>query len=109
MQKPYIAHLLEAKKILKYITGTKDLALKYIKLIFFVLFGFSNYNYGGDKDDRKSTSSYVFSSGSGVISWSYKKQPKITLSTTKEKYRAMKVVAHNAIWLKNILKEIIFK
>jgi len=53
--------------------GTKDLALKYDKLSSFVLSGFSDSDYGGDIDDRKPTSTYVFSIGSGVMSWASKK------------------------------------
>jgi len=49
--------------------GTKDIALKYTKLPSFIILGFWNSNYGGDKDDRKSTSTFVFSIGVGVISW----------------------------------------
>ena len=68
MQKPYVEHLNAVKQILRYVAGTKDLALKYSKLPSFVLSRFSNFDYGGDRDDRKSTSAYVFNIGSSVIS-----------------------------------------
>jgi len=72
----------------------------------FVLLGFLDFDYGGDINNKKYTSTYVFNIGLGAISWSYKKQPTISLSTTKEKYRAMIVAAQDAIWLKNIMKKI---
>ena len=75
MQKPYVEHLNVIKQILRYVAGTKDLTLKYSKLTLFVLFGFTDSDYGGDRDDRKSTFAYVFSIGSGAISWAFKKQP----------------------------------
>lgn len=68
MHNPYVKHFNTAKKILRYIAGTKDLALKFSKLTFFVLFEFLDFDYGGDKDDRKSTLVYVFNIGSGAIS-----------------------------------------
>ena len=68
MQKPYVEHLNAVKKILRYVTRTKDLALKYSKLPSFFLSRFSNFDYGGDRDDRKSTFAYVFNIGSSAIS-----------------------------------------
>lgn len=51
MQKPYVEHISIAKKILRYITITKDLSLKYTKLPFFIFSGFSDSDYGGDRDE----------------------------------------------------------
>ena len=73
MQKPYIENLNAVKQILRYVAGTKDLALKYSKLPSFFLFWFIDSDYGGDRDNRKSTSTYVFSIGSSAISWASKK------------------------------------
>jgi hypothetical protein len=50
--------------------------------------GWSSSDYAGDIDDKKSTSGYVFMFSSGAISWSSKKQPILTFSTTKEGFVA---------------------
>ncbi len=42
----------------------------------------------GNVSDRRSTSGFMFSFGSGVISWSSKKQPTIALSNTEAEYRS---------------------
>ena len=73
MQKPYVEHLNAVKQILRYVVGIKDLALKYSKVPSIFLSRFSDFDYGRDRDDRKSTSAYVFSIGLGVISWASKK------------------------------------
>jgi len=62
MQKPY------AKQILRYVARNKDIALMYSKLPSFILSGFLDFDYGGDRDDRKSTFAYVFNIGSSAIS-----------------------------------------
>ena len=67
MQKLYVEHLNAVKQILRYVARIKDLVLKYSKLPSFVLSRFSNFDYRGDRYDRKSTSAYVFSIGSGAI------------------------------------------
>ena len=91
---------------MRYVAGIEDLALKYSNLPLFILSGYLDFDYGGDRDDRKSTFAYVFSIGSSAISWAFKKQPTMTLSTIEVKYQAMSIVAQKAIWLKHLLKEI---
>ena len=106
MQRPYVEHLNAIKQILRYVVGIKDLALKYSKVPLVILSGFLDFDYGGDRNDRKSTSAYVFSIDSSAISWVFKKQPIVTLSTTKVKYRAIFFTTQEAIWLSHLLKEI---
>jgi hypothetical protein len=43
-------------------------------------------DHGGDIDRRKSTSGYMVKVGSGVVGWSSKLQPVVTLSTTEAEY-----------------------
>ena len=73
IQKIYVEHLNIVKQILMYVAGIKDLALKYSKLPLFVLFRLSDYDYGGDRDDKKLSFSYMFSIGSDANSWASKK------------------------------------
>ena len=48
--------------------------------------GFTNLDWAGDPDDHKSTTGYVFSLGSGPVTWAYKKQHAIALSLAEAKY-----------------------
>ncbi|GAU15733.1 hypothetical protein TSUD_235460 [Trifolium subterraneum] len=59
-----------------------------------------------DLDDRKSTSGYVFMLGSGAISWSSKKQPIVTLSTTEAEFVAAASCACQGLWLRNVLEHL---
>ncbi|XP_031266668.1 uncharacterized protein LOC116125078 [Pistacia vera] len=52
------------------------------------LIGFTNSDYAGDLNDWKSTLRYAFMLSSWVVSWSSKKQPIITLSTTEPEFVA---------------------
>lgn len=52
------------------------------------LLGFTDSDFAGDQDDRKSTSGYAFMLGTGAISWSSKKQLIVTLSTTVAEFVA---------------------
>jgi hypothetical protein len=53
------------------------------------LVGFTDSDYVGDPNDRKSTTGYVFILGSGPVNWAYKKQQAISLSSVEEEYQAM--------------------
>ncbi|WMV45305.1 hypothetical protein MTR67_038690 [Solanum verrucosum] len=72
MECPIEMHLLVAKRILRYLQGTKDFEIFYMKGEKSDLVGFTDSDYAGDQDDRKSTSSYVFMIHAGVVSWSSK-------------------------------------
>ncbi|KAJ8767923.1 hypothetical protein K2173_020863 [Erythroxylum novogranatense] len=90
-------HLLTAKRILQCLQEWRK------------VLGFIDSDYAGDSDDRKSTSGYVFMMGIGVVSWSSKNQPIVTLSSTEAEFVAATACACQAIWLKKILKELHFK
>jgi len=49
---------------------------------------YCDVDWGGDLEDRRSTTWFVFMIGSRTISWNSKRQPTIALSTTKVEYMA---------------------
>ena len=55
-----------------------------------MLVGFSDSDWARDPDDRKYIVVYVFSLGSGPITWDCKKQQALALSSDKAEYRASK-------------------
>ncbi|KAL0398210.1 UNVERIFIED_CONTAM: Retrovirus-related Pol polyprotein from transposon RE1 [Sesamum radiatum] len=85
MENPTEMHL-GAKRILRYLQGTRDYGLFYRKGEKPTLLGFTDSDYAGDQDDRRSTSGYVFMLGTGAISWSSKKQRIVTLSSTEAEF-----------------------
>ena len=70
MEHPTETHLNAAKRIFRYLKGTADYGIWYKKDRNSSLVGFSDSDYAGDLDDRKSTSRLVFMLNSGVVSWS---------------------------------------
>ncbi|KAK2969837.1 hypothetical protein RJ640_000654 [Escallonia rubra] len=106
MERPKQDHFNVAKRILRYVRGTVDHGLFYSHSQNSRLIGYSYSNYGRDLDDRKSTSGYAFHIGSAIFSWSSKKQQIVALSTCEAEYIAAAAYTCQAIWLKNILKEL---
>jgi hypothetical protein len=70
------------------------------------LTGFSDLDWAGNPDDRRSTSGYAFHIGSGVVSWSSKKQPIVSLSSTKSEYKALTNATCEVVWLRRILTDV---
>ena len=82
MERPNETHWKEAKRILRYVNGTKEYGVLYSKIDNFKLIGYTDSDWDGIFDDRKSTSGHVFHLGSGAISWASKKKLIASLSTT---------------------------
>ena len=77
-----------AKRILHYLKGTIDYGLLYSSSIDFKLVGFSDSDFAGDINDRKSTTDFVFFMGDCAVTWSSNKQSIVTLSTCEVEYIA---------------------
>lgn len=67
--------------------------------------GYSDSDWGGSPDDRRSTSGWVFMLGSGAIAWSSKKQPITALSSTEAEYISVTSAACEAVWLRRLLQD----
>ena len=95
MESPKESHWQVVKRILRYVSGTKDIGIMYSNLDTFKLIGYSDSDNGGNTNDRKSTSRYTFHFGTGVVSWDLKKQPNVTLSSTEAEYVATSVACQS--------------
>lgn len=78
---PGIDHWKMVKKALRYTQGTKGLMLTYRRTDSLEIEEYSDADFAGDVDDRKSTSGYVFTLAGGAVSWKSSKQT-ITASST---------------------------
>eukprot|EP00253_Pinus_taeda_P015708 PITA_15708 len=69
MSAPKADHWITAKRVLRYVRGTPDYGLIYTRSSDPILNGYTDSDWAGSVDDRKSTTGYVFSLGSGVVTW----------------------------------------
>ncbi|CAA7020014.1 unnamed protein product [Microthlaspi erraticum] len=106
MQSPRKPHLEAAKKILKYVKTTLGMGLMYKYNAKVSLYGFTDADFGGDLDGRKSTSGFVFLCGDTSVSWCSKKQATVSLSTTEAEYKASTLAAQECIWLRRLLEDL---
>ncbi|WVY95960.1 hypothetical protein V8G54_028111 [Vigna mungo] len=109
MSNPKKSHMTAAKRMMRYIKGTEDLGIMFqlgqkcegLKLV-----GYSYADFGGDEDDKKSTSGSIFFIHGALVSWSSKKQNVIALSSCESEYVAGCHAVCQSIWLSEILKSL---
>jgi hypothetical protein len=70
------------------------------------LAGYSDSDWVGYRDDRRSTTGYVFGIGSKIVSWSSKKQSIVSLSSTEAEYKALCATTFEAFWLRRLLQDV---
>eukprot|EP00253_Pinus_taeda_P033858 PITA_33858 len=109
MQTPRESNWKSAKRILHYVRGTVQFGIHYSAEESPLLVGFTDSDWAGDPDDRKSTVGYVFTLGSGPITWACKKQAAISLSSAEAEYRGAVEASKEALWLRQILSEFGFQ
>jgi len=105
MQDPTEEDWINVKRIFRYLKGTAN-----AKLIYTVdpkeMIGYSDASYAGDKEDRKSTSGYVFIMNGGAICWRSKKQPIISLSSMEAEYIALTSASKEGLWLSKLSNDL---
>ena len=97
---PGPVHWKAVKRILRYLKGTATYSLCY-EGNDMQLKGYTDADWGGDLDERKSASGYIFLLNNGAISWSSKKQSCIALSTMEAEFVAFSAAVQEALWLKS--------
>ena len=105
IKKPKESHWLATKRILRYIKGTMDFGPLYSYNNDAALYVYSDSEWGGDQDERKSTTGYVFYLGSTAFTWMSKKHSTVALSTCETEYVVASSSICEAIWLQNFLGE----
>lgn len=104
MENPTEVHLLVAKTIFRYLKGITYFGILYKYGEKSSMLRYSDSDFAGDLDDRKSSSGAVFMLNSGAVSWSSKKQQIVTLSTTEAEFVAAASNSCQAIWLRRLLE-----
>ncbi len=105
LQKP---HLDGVKCILRYLKQTLQCGIFYEAKSQLQVHGYTDADWVGNVLDRRltSTSGFMFSFGSGVISWSSKKQPTITLSSMEAKYTCAAITTCEIVWLQKLFSDL---
>lgn len=67
---------------------------------------FSDTDWAGCVDDRRSTSGFAVFPGGNLVSWTAKKQPIVSRSSTEAEYKALANATAEVIWVHKLLTEL---
>ena len=107
MDKPSSEHLVAAKRILRYLKGTVNFGILYkrgdrdMKIT-----GYSDSDYVGYINDRKSISGQIFFLGGLPITWNLVKQRVVAQSTCEAEYIAVSSATCQGLWISRLIKEL---
>jgi len=106
MHDPREPHLAALKRILRYVRGTLHMGLLVRPSTALDLVVYSDADWAGCPDTRKSTSGYAVFLGNNLVSWSSKHQNTVSRSSAEAEYHAVANAVAEASWLRQLLSEL---
>jgi hypothetical protein len=119
MQAPTQRHIEKAKRVFRYLAGTKDVGLVFGSrngdkvadsrgrgTLPVDVCAFADADWANDKADRKSITGWVAKVNGDPISWASKKQRTVAQSTCEAELYAEAAAIQEVLWLRGLLKEL---
>ena len=104
ISKPTKTDLIEARRIIRYLNGTKSLSLKLSdKNKVGKLEVYSDASWAEDSLDRRSISGFLCGINGGVVSWCSRKQDIVSLSSMEAEYIALSESCKELKWVKMLI------
>ena len=106
MSSPTSVHWAAVKQISHYLYDIIDIGLCLTKSSIDLISAFSDADWAGNPDDRRSTKGYAIFFGGNLISWSSKKRSTVSRSSTQAEYKAVVDATTDLIWIQVLLREL---
>eukprot|EP00873_Tetraselmis_striata_P044115 jgi/Tetstr1/464379/TSEL_009173.t2 len=107
MAKSEERHRQAAKRVLRYLKGTKTLGLTFSGgKADGLLHGYCDADWAGDVVSRRSTTGFVFMLCGAAVSWKSQLQATVALSTAEAEYMALCAAVCEALFLRELLREL---
>ncbi|KAE8248428.1 hypothetical protein A4X03_0g6779, partial [Tilletia caries] len=106
MSNPSPAHFLAAKRILRYLKGTRTKGLHFTGTEKAAISGWSDSDHATDHSTRRSVSAYIFRVFGNMVTWRSKLQATVSVSSTEAEYIALSEASREAKWLRSVLTEL---
>ncbi|KAK2459095.1 putative mitochondrial protein [Trifolium repens] len=106
LSSPTHTHYTAALRVLRYLKGCPGRGLFFARSSSLHLQGFSDADWAGCKDSRRSISGQCFFLGQSLISWRTKKQLTVARSSSEAEYRALASATCELQWLLYLLRDL---
>ncbi|PNX92373.1 retrovirus-related Pol polyprotein from transposon TNT 1-94, partial [Trifolium pratense] len=106
LSRPTQMHYNAALRVLKYLKTSPGRGLFFPRASQLQLLGFSDADWAGCKDSRRSISGQCFFLGQSLVSWRTKKQFTVARSSSEAEYRALASATCELQWLLYLLQDL---
>jgi histone deacetylase 1/2 len=106
LHRPTTVHWSAVKRILRYLRHTLGMGLRIRKSPSTLVSAFSDADWAGCSDDRRSTGGFAVFLGSNLISWNARKQATVSRSSTEAEYKSLANATAEVMWVQTVLKEL---
>jgi hypothetical protein len=103
---PTTSHWSAVKGILRYVKDTVNIGITFQRSSSTLLSAFSDADWAGSLEDRRSTGGFAIFVGSNLVSWSARKQETVSRSSTEAEYKALANATAELIWVEALLCEL---
>jgi len=103
---PTTVHWSAVKRILRYVRGTIKHGLQIKRSSSMLVSAFSDADWTGDVDDRRSTGGFAVYLGANLVSWTARKQTTVSRSSTEAEYKALANATAELMWIQKLLTEL---
>ena len=108
MSSPRHLQLAAVHRIIRYLRGSPTRGLFFPTDTSLQLVAYSDADWAGCPDTRRSTTGWCMFLGDALISWRCKKQDRVSKSSTEAEYRVMSTACSEIVWLRGLLEELGF-
>jgi hypothetical protein len=106
MHAPKDCHGAMLKRVLRYLKGTTTLGLHLHAASTPTITAYTDADWAGCPDTRRSTSGFAVFLGNALISWSSKRQTTVSRSSAEAEYRGVANAVAECSWLRQLLGEL---
>lgn len=99
-----LQHWNEAKRVAKYVSKTRNISLCYGNGTMEII-GFSDADWAGDYETRKSTSGFVYNICGASFIWKSKLQTIVAGSSVESEYIALSKCVREGLWVRKLLHD----
>ncbi|XP_019095237.1 PREDICTED: uncharacterized protein LOC109130238 [Camelina sativa] len=105
MHNPRVPHYQALKRVIRYLQGTLTHGLQLYRGTIGSLTAYTDSDWAGCSDTRRSTLGYCVYLGENLISWSSKRQQTVSRSSVESEYKGVANMVAETCWIKNLLLE----
>ena len=99
-------HWQAVKRVFRYLRSCPSGVITYFKMKSVSIVAYSDSDWGGDLNNRRSKTGYVVFVAGGAVVWQTKSQKTVALSSCEAEYYAMTEAIKELLWLQGLLKEL---